>query len=241
MLAPHASISLKLTLLENGRLKTRPPPCSPPPQLAQIKLHAEVSGVELAEVSPSIRAAIKEQVLRLVMNSSRSEEEWSSLLKSMGFEHEREVSAVGGDLEGFLSIDLACKKRRIAVECDGPSHFLKSLGSERLEGLEGGGRGGREGRENGQTVAKRRLLTQMGWKVVNIPYQHDRRMGTPEFAEIMNACVGSEEYYVQPESENGSHSTQVRDFKKKYLRDRMRDVGIHLKLERRPIARVPSL
>ena len=39
-------------------------------------------------------------------------------------------------------------------------------------------------------------------------------------------------------SENGSHSAHVRDFKKRYLRDRMSDVGIHLKFERGPIVAV---
>jgi len=55
---------------------------------------------------------------------------------------------------------MACTKRMIAIEFDGPSHFLKALGSGKLTST-----------ENGATKAKRRFLEQLGWTVINLDYR----------------------------------------------------------------------
>ena len=55
------------------------------------------------------------------------------------------------------ALDLALPSQRVAVEVDGPSHFLLP---------------DRQGRHapNGSTVLKRRLLAKAGWRVVSVPY-----------------------------------------------------------------------
>ena len=55
------------------------------------------------------------------------------------------------------SLDLALPSSRVAVEVDGPSHFLLP-----------DGRGVRK--PNGPTLLKRRLLTAAGWRVISVPF-----------------------------------------------------------------------
>jgi len=55
------------------------------------------------------------------------------------------------------SIDLALHSSRIAVEVDGPSHFISCRNPSKQI-------------LNGSTLFKRRLLTAAGWKVINLPY-----------------------------------------------------------------------
>jgi len=54
------------------------------------------------------------------------------------------------------SIDLALHSSRIAVEVDGPSHFISCRNNKQIM--------------NGSTLFKRRLLTAAGWKVINLSY-----------------------------------------------------------------------
>jgi very-short-patch-repair endonuclease len=61
---------------------------------------------------------------------------------------------------GMLAIDMACTKQKIAIEFDGPSHYLKSVGTGDVTRL-----------ENGATKAKRRFLERVGLKVINLNYQ----------------------------------------------------------------------
>jgi len=57
----------------------------------------------------------------------------------------------------------------IAIEFDGPEHYLKAVGTA----------GALTKIENGPTKAKRRFLKQMGWKVINIDFRdYDRVRGT---------------------------------------------------------------
>ena len=55
------------------------------------------------------------------------------------------------------SLDLALPSSRVAVEVDGPSHFLLP-----------DGRGVRK--PNGPTLLKRRLLAAAGWRVISVPF-----------------------------------------------------------------------
>ena len=55
------------------------------------------------------------------------------------------------------SLDLALPSSRVAVEVDGPSHFLLP-----------DGRGVRK--SNGPTLLKRRLLAAAGWRVISVPF-----------------------------------------------------------------------
>jgi len=77
----------------------------------------------------------------------------SKTLKEIGFDHETEVGKI-------MSIDFACKKKKIAIELDGPTHYLKAARTGELTMT-----------ENGPTKAKRRFLEQLGWKVINIDYR----------------------------------------------------------------------
>jgi hypothetical protein len=134
-------------------------------QLVQTELHARSSGVELTpSVPPDLRLRMVEAVELADVAETAWEEKYSALLTELGFDHRRELclSREAGDV---LSIDMACPVRKIAVEYDGPARYLSS------------------GRENGRTVAKRRLLERLGWKVVNISYQHSDRLNSREFLE----------------------------------------------------------
>jgi len=74
--------------------------------------------------------------------------------------HECEVSPSGLMASGMLAIDFACLEQKVAIEFDGPSHFLKPVGSGKLTST-----------QNGATKAKRRYLEQLGWTVINIDYR----------------------------------------------------------------------
>ena len=91
---------------------------------------------------------------------SHSSREVSQLLHEIGFHHECEVSPNGLLSSGMFAIDFACLEQKVAIEFDGPSHYLKSVESGKLTST-----------ENGATKAKRRYLEQLGWKVINIDYR----------------------------------------------------------------------
>ena len=48
----------------------------------------------------------------------------------------------------------------MAIEFDGPSHFLNAIGSGKLTT-----------QRNGRTQAKRRLLKLLGWSVISLDYR----------------------------------------------------------------------
>ncbi len=52
-------------------------------------------------------------------------------------------------------LDFACLVRRVAVEVDGPTHFLRAPGGSL--------------KENGKTAMKQRLLRAAGWRVLSVP------------------------------------------------------------------------
>jgi len=91
---------------------------------------------------------------------SQCSKEVSQLLNEIGFHHECEVSPDSSISGGMLAIDFACPEQKIAIEFDGPSHFLKAVGSGKLTSI-----------ENGATKAKRRYLEQLGWTVINIDFR----------------------------------------------------------------------
>ncbi|EOD20757.1 hypothetical protein EMIHUDRAFT_255423, partial [Emiliania huxleyi CCMP1516] len=68
-----------------------------------------------------------------------------------GFEEEHLEPRTG------YSLDLALPSSRIAIEVDGPFHFLLP-----------DGRGVRK--PNGPTLLKRRLLAAAGWRVISVPF-----------------------------------------------------------------------
>ena len=55
------------------------------------------------------------------------------------------------------SVDIRIKGRRVVIEVDGPSHFVRRLNDPSLF-------------MNGPTLFKDRLLRRMGWSVVHVPF-----------------------------------------------------------------------
>ena len=134
-------------------------------------MYASADQMSLKDAPPALLRSIEEVLKSKTTNPSKYEDKCSSLLHQIGFVHEREVSPFGNNTAAagaFLAIDFACTQQKIAVEYDGSSHYLKSLGSGPVVRA-----------ENGPTKAKRRLLQKMGWQVVNVPY----------FDCPMNGCV----------------------------------------------------
>jgi len=138
-------------------------------QLYQVTVHARVDGLMLNPVSTLLRNNMSAAMKALVDVPSKSQSEFSSYLRQIGFRHISEVPALPPeeDAAGFLSIDMADMERKIAIEYDGSPHFLTELKD---------GAKPNHGRENGQSMAKRRLLEKMGWKVLNIPYHVNLEM-----------------------------------------------------------------
>ena len=71
-------------------------------------------------------------------------------VKSLG--HEPYMEELTDD--GLLSMDICLKDKRVAIECDGPSHFYTNL----TEGL------------TQKTKLRDKALAVRGWKVVTVPY-----------------------------------------------------------------------
>ena len=82
--------------------------------------------------------------MRSLRLAQRFEDDISQLLTQLGFSHERDFAPLGPEFASFLAIDMADPAAKVAVECDGPYHYLQGEG----------GKG--TGRENGATAAKRR-------------------------------------------------------------------------------------
>eukprot|EP00978_Attheya_sp_CCMP212_P034268 scaffold142711_cov45-Attheya_sp.AAC.1 len=113
-------------------------------QLAQVEAFTKADRIDL-EGPPS------ELCVRMI----------SGMLTKLGFIHENEVPPLEEwAMGGMLAIDMACPKEKIAIEFDGPSHYLKSVGTGDVTRV-----------ENGATKAKRRFLERVGWKVINLNYQ----------------------------------------------------------------------
>ena len=158
-------------------------------QLAQTLIFAKANGVNLSDLPEMMTKRMESELARLDGNNlvSKSSQEISKLLHEIGFHHELEVSPDSTMTGGMMAIDMACKERKIAVEYDGPSHYLKALGS-----------GVRTSTENGATKAKRRFLEQLGWNVINIDYREFGRVRrTPKekqwLRKILKDWVSEEE------------------------------------------------
>jgi hypothetical protein len=129
-------------------------------QLHEVDLCVQIEGGEklkssLLSMPRELREAIDKAVAESVNKSSRRQEEVSSALTSIGFNHEVEVSPfsnAGGNAP-FMAIDMACRDRMIAVEFNGPSHYNS------------------DGQPNGKTMMKKRLLKKLGWQLHTIPWQ----------------------------------------------------------------------
>ena len=131
-------------------------------QLSQTQMFAKAVSIKLKQPPEAMTKCMKQALKSQDTNTvSRSSNEVSQLLRDIGFHHELEVypddSTISG---GMMAIDMACQKRKIAIEYDGAPHYLKALGTGELTSI-----------ENGATKAKRRFLQQLGWTVINLDYR----------------------------------------------------------------------
>ena len=149
-------------------------------QLAQTKLLANACTLDLPVCSKMAKFIEKAMKASSGENntSSRCATAVSFCLKRMDFEHECEVPPNSDFWGGFLAIDFACKDRKVAIEFDGPSHFLKANDNDKLTT-----------QRDGPTEAKRRLLKMLEWSVINL-----------DFREFDSAVAsGSESEYLRLE------------------------------------------
>lgn len=146
------------------------------------------------EISPSRPSDhTTDSIQELKLSTSKIQRAVSAGLNRIGFEHIEEHIITAHDLfheyaidvcdspYEVLSIDIANLQKKIAIEVDGPAHFVNRLG---LEYEPAGGyaklingklefqfrwNGDRQ-EMNGATVLKRKLLTMLGWRIINVPF-----------------------------------------------------------------------
>jgi hypothetical protein len=122
-------------------------------QILYVEACASVYGIELASPLPDLRRQLDS--VPFPNMSSDFEQEVSKALFDIGFSHQQGFSPFQST-QGLLAIDMACPDRMIAIEYDGPRHYVSMPGdSENLI-------------ESGPTKSKRRLLQQLGWMVINL-------------------------------------------------------------------------
>ena len=139
----------------------------------------------------------------LTLNTSVMQRSVSTAFKRIGFDHvEEHVISLEGLASEYdvnlppkavevLSIDIANVPRRIAIEVDGPAHFITSINEE--GGSTGYTKINKSGRLeyqftwtgdrqtfNGSTAMKQTLLKKLGWKTINIPFWEWYRLEGPE-------------------------------------------------------------
>jgi hypothetical protein len=130
-------------------------------QISYVGATAKLEGMELREPPPVLQSRLDR--VQYESNPLKVQKQVSNHLRKLGFEHEYEVSPFEG-APGLLAIDMACKKGMVAIEFDGPRHFLKGTDFVELSST-----------ENGTTKAKRRLLQRLGWTVINLDWKEYKK------------------------------------------------------------------
>ena len=127
-------------------------------QILVVEAVGKVCGIPLEPLMPSFAT----ECVRVYQDDegkpSGLHKNISHALSTLGYGHEMEVSPFP-NLPGTMAIDIALQERRIAVEVDGPSHFLCSPHFTLLHEY------------NGPSLFKRRVLERIGWTVINIDYR----------------------------------------------------------------------
>jgi RAP domain len=120
--------------------------------------------------------------LQLDVTTSKLQKNVSKALKDIGFDHIMEYTISMRDLAdmyciniprkdiNIFSFDIANIKQKIAIEVDGPSHYLLSIDNNILMKHGQIAKAINKFEVNGSTMLKRRLLTLMGWNVIVVPY-----------------------------------------------------------------------
>jgi RAP domain len=131
-------------------------------------------------------------ISNLDLNTSKLHLSVSKSLKEIGFSHVVEYTISMKELADiyairvppkdyqFFSIDIANIEKKIAIEVDGPSHYMLCIDSESILRSRNGHQVQYKYEPNGATVLKQCLLTSMGWKVLNVPYwEWEKLRGDP--------------------------------------------------------------
>ena len=137
-------------------------------QLKIASLFAGCEGMKL-EAGEAHQRKMDEAALHVSSGSERFEKDIAKELERSGFKgFRREMSPFAGSEGGeLLKIDIAFEKERVALELDGPFHFLKFL-KKKGEG--------EKPRRDGSTKAKTRLLESLGWEVTRLGYLNNRKL-----------------------------------------------------------------
>ena len=140
-------------------------------QLFQTYLFAKAQGIDLP-VTPRFITQCRQtmQSSHIVSDLSTEVSQW---LTEIGFVHDCEVVPddtvlLPAGAANMLAIDFANRESKVAVELDGPSHFLKHL---MVQQPEDDWQHCGDWTENGATRAKRRYLQQLGWTVINLNFR----------------------------------------------------------------------
>jgi hypothetical protein len=143
-------------------------------------------------------------LIELNLKTSMMQRAVSAAFARIGFEHiekhvitMEEMAEQGVNLAlkplGIFSIDIANLEEKIAIEVDGPSHFISDIdevhetsGHKKLiaRKLEHHFRWADDRhRIDGRTALKHRLLTLLGWKVIHLPYWEWNALRGDELAQ----------------------------------------------------------
>eukprot|EP00628_Pelagophyceae_sp_CCMP2097_P028393 CAMPEP_0184201590 /NCGR_PEP_ID=MMETSP0976-20121227/8116_1 /TAXON_ID=483370 /ORGANISM="non described non described, Strain CCMP2097" /LENGTH=733 /DNA_ID=CAMNT_0026506115 /DNA_START=65 /DNA_END=2263 /DNA_ORIENTATION=+ len=123
-------------------------------QLHQVFLHLQLEAPQhaLTLLLSRHEAELRAAFLREEPSPSRSQRDVSAALDRIGWAHEFEHVTTEG-----ISLDMARPASKVAVEFDGPTHYLAgaSDGSRRVL--------------DGKSKAKERLLRRLGWDLIRVP------------------------------------------------------------------------
>ena len=111
-----------------------------------------------------------------LITTSKIQSDVGKALSRIGVEHSEEF-IIGIQGAKLLSIDMAVPSQMIAIEVDGPSHFIHNMDNWSPQEVFKNPSGHSEfdwnsvtQEMNGSTARKDRLLQKMGWNVFHIPF-----------------------------------------------------------------------
>ncbi|GMH78431.1 hypothetical protein TrST_g4752 [Triparma strigata] len=128
-------------------------------QINVFRCFAECEGVEVKLVKEVLEEGFRSKQSE---GSKSFENEVCKELERWGYGgFEREVSPFEVEREIF-KIDIAWRGEKVALEVDGPTHFLRGTDGKL--------------RRDGPTKAKKRLLEGLGWKVVRLSSRRNEKL-----------------------------------------------------------------
>lgn len=107
-----------------------------------------------ARIATQLERARALAPLQATVVSSSAHARLSAALLGAGWAHACEVQLEGG----LIVLDMACVRTRVAVEFDGPTHFLRDVASG-------------DDVIDGSTISKSRVLAALGWRVHRVGYR----------------------------------------------------------------------